>query len=80
MAAKYIQYFAKKDFSGTGTTGSPSGVSGGGIRNSGNGGRRGNLISTVVLRLAILLAKESNGVDVFNFFGHAPLCGVGATK
>jgi hypothetical protein len=31
----YIQYFCKKDFSGTGTMGSPSAVSGGGVVSSG---------------------------------------------
>lgn len=31
----YIQYFCKKLFSGAGAIGSPSTVSGGGVRNSG---------------------------------------------
>jgi len=45
----YIQYFWKKLFSGTGATGSPSGVNGGGVRNSGCGGWRGETRVTVVL-------------------------------
>lgn len=45
----YTQYFCKKVFSATGGIGAPSGVKGGGARNSGNGGERGVVTKTVVL-------------------------------
>jgi len=53
----YIQYFCKKDFSGTGTMGSPSAVSGGGVVSSGKGGYRGPRTMTVVFNRF----NESNG-------------------
>lgn len=45
----YTQYFCKKVFSGTGETGTPSGVKGGGARSLGDGGELGILTKTVVL-------------------------------
>jgi len=64
-------------FSGMGWMGAPSGLRGGGTRNSGDGGNFGERIETV------LLNDEGNTkVDglLFLRFGHEPPCGIGDTK
>jgi len=64
----YIQYFWRKVFSGWGFITSPSGVSGGGARNSGKGGFAAFLSKTVVFKCFTFLEKFLTEVAGENLF------------